>query len=335
MLDIVGALHVHSNHTPEVPASVANIVAAAAAAGLDFVVLTDHNTLGARTAGDEGQYGPVTLFAGYEICPDQNHCLVLGYDELVPVTMPANEYTAHVRSLGGICIAAHPHSRGPLLSPTAAHPWRDWHCDFAGLEIWNLHQDLSDGADETALASKRASLAAALRGPDPATLAVWDNLTMRRRVVGVAGSGVRSDGVPFDEAFRLLRNHLLVLDDWTDSTLATRRELMLQALTAGHVYISSQLGDQPVKVDFTCRGNAEPLLIGDEGTLNANVELVANVPGASRLRLMRAGEVMAAANSDELVYRPRHRGAYRLEAHLRDDRRELRPWALTNPIYLR
>ncbi|MGE5560394.1 MAG: CehA/McbA family metallohydrolase [Chloroflexota bacterium] len=334
MLDIKGALHVHSNYTPDVAASVADIVAAAAAAELDFVVLTDHNTLGARTAGDEGQYGPVTLFAGYEVSPALNHCLVLGYDELVPVDAPVSEYAARIREQGGLCIIAHPFSRGAPLKPGSAHPWREWQADFAGIEIWNLHQDVGDDADQAALAAKRTALAASLRGPDSATMAVWDNLTARRRVVGVAGSGVRSDEVPFAEAFRLLRNHLLVLDDWTDATLAMRRGLMLQALAAGHVYISSQIGDNAAKVAFTCRSGSGTLLMGDEGSLGANAEFVATVPGASRLRLMRAGEVVAAASGDELVYRPRHRGAYRLEAHLHDGR-ALRPWALTNPIYLR
>lgn len=333
MLDIAGALHVHSTYTPEVRASVADITAAAAASGLDFVVLTDRNTLGARTAGDEGQYGPVSLFAGYEVGPNANHCLILGCDELVPASAPAGEYTGRVRAKGGLCIVAHPHSRGTPLRPDSARPWREWQSDFAGIEIWNLHQDVTDDADEPTLASKRASLVAALRGPDPATLAVWDNLTAHRRVVGVAGCGA-CDGVPLEEAFRVLHNHLLVPDDWATATLATRRELLLQALAAGHVYIVSPLAAESTKVDFACRGGSEPLLMGDEGALGAGSEFVACVPGAARLRLLRAGEVVAATNGDELTYRPRHRGAYRLEAHLSRGQ-ALRPWVLTNPIYLR
>lgn len=298
MLDIRGALHVHSSHTPEVLATPQELAAAAASAGLDFVVLTDRNTLGARAAGDEGQYGSVTLIAGYELNPANNHCLILGFDELLPEGAAAAEYLPRIHAQGGLSFAA--------------QPWQDWRTAFSGMEIWSCSPDLG--------------------GPDAATLAVWDNLTTRRRVVGIAGCGTCADQPPYEQAFERLTNHLRVPAGWAEANLPTRRELLLRALAAGHVYaVAEHLG--PALIEYSCTAS-RPLSIGDEGALTTDSELSATVPGADRVRLLRAGEVIAAVAGDQLVYRPRHRGAYRLEAH-RLTEQGLRPWVLTNPIYLR
>lgn len=332
MLDIRGAVHVRSSHTPDVTTTPQAIATAAAAAGLDFVVLTDRNTLGARVAGDEGQYGPVTLIAGYEVSPAANHCLILGYDELLPETALAEEYLPRIHAQGGLGFIAHPHERGPAGRPEMARPWQNWRANFGGIEIWNLHQDLTDDADDEMLTAKCAAPGQALRGPDAATLAVWDNLTTRRRIIGIAGSDTDAGLLPQDQVFGLLTNHLLVPEGWRDANLATRRELLLRALAAGHVYIAAE-HERPARVEYTCQAT-RPLGIGDEGALTTDSELFASVPGADRVRIIRAGEVVAVAAGDQVGYRPRHRGAYRLEAHYASEQ-GLHPWVLTNPIYLR
>ena len=61
--EVVGAVHVHTTHS-DGAGSVQHVAAAARRAGLDFVVVTDHNTFGAKPA--EGYAGDLLLIVGTE-----------------------------------------------------------------------------------------------------------------------------------------------------------------------------------------------------------------------------------------------------------------------------
>ena len=113
-----GAYHVHSTQsdgsgTPEA------IAAAAAAAGLDFVILTDHGD-GTRTPAGPRIVNGVLLIDAVEISTDDGHYVAL---DLPPAPYPlAGEGRAvaqDVRRLGGMGVLAHP------ASPRASLAWHD------------------------------------------------------------------------------------------------------------------------------------------------------------------------------------------------------------------
>jgi hypothetical protein len=69
-----GIIHVHSNLS-DGGGSPADIAQAAAKAGMDFVLLTDHNTTRARELGFEKRYGDTDLFVDMEASTWAGHCL--------------------------------------------------------------------------------------------------------------------------------------------------------------------------------------------------------------------------------------------------------------------
>ena len=83
MIEYAGAIHIHSIYS-DGSGEVTDIAGFAAESDLDFIILTDHNTLRALHEGFEGWYGKTLLLVGCEINDkeNKNHYLAFGVDEL-------------------------------------------------------------------------------------------------------------------------------------------------------------------------------------------------------------------------------------------------------------
>ena len=94
--------------------TVDQIARAGRRAGVDVVLLTDHDTLAAKRNGEEGWYGNVLLLVGEEVSPRRrNHYLAFGIDEEIDHSaLDAAGICAAVRAAGGFGFAAHPFSEG-------------------------------------------------------------------------------------------------------------------------------------------------------------------------------------------------------------------------------
>ena len=88
--DLTCVVHVHSTHS-DGTGTVAEIAAAAVRNSVDVVLLTDHDTLAARRAGEEGWHGDVLVLVGEEVTPkDRDHFLAFGLDREVSRNQPAD-----------------------------------------------------------------------------------------------------------------------------------------------------------------------------------------------------------------------------------------------------
>lgn len=108
-----GELHSHTIHSDgrhELP----ELARRAAALGIDFLCLTDHNTTsGLREPGAL----PITLVPGCELTTFHGHHPVYGFDEIIPWHVdgrvrPLEEMQADVRARGGLVSVAHPFKVG-------------------------------------------------------------------------------------------------------------------------------------------------------------------------------------------------------------------------------
>ena len=82
MFEYIGAIHVHSIFS-DGSGEVTDIAALAGESGLDFIILTDHNTLRALKDGYEGWYNKTLLLVGCEINDkeNKNHYLAFNIDD--------------------------------------------------------------------------------------------------------------------------------------------------------------------------------------------------------------------------------------------------------------
>lgn len=346
-----GAMHIHTRRsdgsgTPD------DVAAAAARAGLAFVILTDHGD-GTRTpARPEYQRGVLVVDA-LEVAGDGGHMVALGLPKTpYPLGGEVRDIVDDIRRMGGMAIAAHPGSLKPELR------WTDWSVPVDGLE-W-LNGD-SESRDESWLGLARVMLTYPFRAsesigrvldrPD-AVLRQWDAITARRRVVALAGTdaharlGASEDGparsvyVPLPGYESMFRTFSITAagvrftgDAKTDSAA------LLEAIRRGRVYSAIDAVAGPAVVSFgAVRGDAtfEP---GDFVPPGAEIEIQVrtNAPQGSRIVLLNGGETEVVEESQSLRrIVPGTRAVYRVEIQVPGSPGEPPvPWVVTNPIYVR
>lgn len=346
--DLSCVVHLHSTHS-DGTGTVPEIASAGERAGVDVVLLTDHDTLAARRCGEEGWYGSTLMLAGHEVSPPgRNHYLAFGLDEaidhrgLAPV-----QIVEAVREQGGFGFAAHPFSEGSERFARVATDmrWEDLDC-LDGIEVWSF---LADNGQ--ALSGVREAIRFVARPerwvehPPERNLAEWDRLGARRPVVGVGGLDAHQFGrriggrvvrlMGYARSFRQLRTHVLCERPPTGE-LAHDHELVFDALREGRCYIAAQ----PVASARGFRFFAESaggarVEMGAEAPAVDGFTLHALLPRPADVRLLRDGEQVARMPSaPALVHRAEGPGVYRVEAR-RESRGAERTWILSNPIYLR
>jgi hypothetical protein len=348
--DVSCVVHVHSTYS-DGTATVPELLSAASEAGADAILLTDHDTLGARRDGWEGMHHGVFLLVGTEISPKDGHYLAFGVDEKVThAGRRAGEIAAAVRAAGGTGFAAHPFSTGGrMLVPSLArrivlpHGWPalDQPGGADGLELWSLTTDAAEGWRTPAEAWRwlRDPEAAVARGAPPHHLRRWDALSARRRMPAIAGldghaPGIRVRGrvhspLSHVRTFGLLRTHVIAERALTGDVEVDRTTL-IGALGAGSAWLTcpfvapagsprlwAELGDgRTVPAGGECRARA------------ATVRL--RLTRAADIRVFRDGSPWHAAHGERLDLDVARPGAYRVEARIGD-----RLWLLSNPIHLR
>jgi hypothetical protein len=346
-----GAIHVHSRRS-DGSGTAASIAAAAARAGLDFVVLTDHGDA-ARLPDRPAYHEGVLVIDGVEVSTDDGHVVAVGLPRApYPLGGEARDVVEDIARLGGFSVAAHPDS------PRDALRWRDWEVPVDAIEWVN-----GDSAwrDEGAIALLRslitypvrptATVTALLERPD-ALLERWDALTQRRRVVALAGSdaharlGVRRDhrggrgiALPLPGYATVFRAFSVVLPDVEfagDAPADAAR--VVDAFRNGRVYSAIDGIAGPARLDFGARSGAHTAAGGDILPIGGAVVIEArtNAPADARIVLFGDGRPVAEAQGARLEYEaPPARGVYRVEVHLPGGAgTPAIPWMLSNPIYV-
>jgi hypothetical protein len=337
-----GALHVHSRLSDGTGSPMA-IVAAAQRAGLDFVVLTDHKTVILRRRGKDGWYGSTMLVVGQEITPRVNHLMALGLDGVVkPVRSDPYAHAREVARQGGLGFAVHPWpprrvKHVPFKRLPA--PWRDWtSAPVLGVELWSYMADWVRHVHFLRPIQFLGLLRRperGIRGPLTATLAEYDAVCQRRRMVAVGGLDAHAVRGPFglvvfpyEFLFRTIRTH--VLADAFTGDFAHDEQALYAALRAGHCTLAHDGIADSTGATFTCSGSGSERITGDELAFQPGLTLRATVPVEASLRLVYNG-LTAYETSGTALERPvGEPGVYRIEGRIGG-----RPWLYTNPIYVR
>jgi hypothetical protein len=340
--DYAGAIHVHSTLS-DGTGTVPEIVRDARLAGLDFVILTDHEHLEARDLGYEGWYDDLLLLVGEEVTPRfRNH--YLAFDIATPVPGRGNRYPQQfinaVASQGGLGFIAHPIGDG-YFSRAMACPWLDWGVTgYTGIEIWSYMHDWACGIRWTNLALALARPDIAIAGPPPMALTRWDAAGRSRRVVGLGTLDVhakRLPGVsymkvlPYAFTFRTVRTHILIEEPLGhhDATQAARQ--VYHAIERGRCFMAHDGFADSTGFNFSLRSHGSVVaMMGDEVGFTSGLTLHTATPVLSRIVVVRDGIVVAETEGKQARYEVRTPGVYRVEA-----RRHGRPWIFSNPIYIR
>ena len=342
MHDLSCVVHLHSTHS-DGTGTVPEIARAAARARADVVLLTDHDSLEARRRGEEGWYGDVLLLVGEEVSPlGRDHYLAFGIDaEIRHGGLDACGIARAVRDAGGFGFAAHPFSEGSARFRRPGMPFGGLDCDaLHGIELWNAANDTGERVGSIReLVRFLAAPARALDNPPERNVRGWDELCRDRRVVAIGGLDAHQYGkrigpfVPvrlmaYHRSFKLVRTHVLC-EQAPTGELERDRELVFEPLRSGRCYIAVN----SIAPAHGFRFEAADVPMGGEAPAGLRT-LHVRTPLPARLRLLRDGSEIAAAEGTMLDAHVEEPGAYRAEAHRMAHGRE-RTWVMSNPIYLR
>jgi hypothetical protein len=348
-----GALHVHTTYS-DGASDVPTMMAEAEESGVDFVLLTDHNTQRPLRDGWEDRYpggdGRPLLLIGTEVTVERG-AFLLALDmppEWEPTKgQPPQVAIDEVNARGGLPLVSLPFD--------IKHPWVAWDATgCAGLEVVNLstvarrHINLPSLLWLIPLGRARgavAALRALLTRPD-ASLERWDRLTDNgTRQVGIGALdahalmkiGAKKYPIPsYADSMRALTTHVLIPEGTPFG--APARRAIYDALRAGRCYTAYDILGDPRPFSFTAANGTETAIMGEGIKRTGAVVLTARARTGTLLRVHHRGRVVA-AGVGSVTHRATEPGAYRVEAYQYAFRvgplfAGTRPWIFTNPIYV-
>lgn len=350
-VDYKGVIHVHSSLGGHSTGTFAELVAAAKANNLDFVIMTEHPQAEFDTSAMtlNGVHAGVLFVNGNEVATGDGDRLLL-----IPGLTTANEnhstkeFIDQQHANHGLAFAAYPSESGN---------WQSNSVD--GVEVYNLFTNTKqmnrfvtffDG-----LWSYRSypdlMFANFFRRPDE-NLKRWDDANAHRQLVAIAGNDAHSNvGIglsdstgkqivglkldPYERSFRTVRTHVLI----KKGTPLTR-ESLLDAIARGHCYLSFDIFSDATGFEFRTveagriTGDEAGRIMGDEA-VNA-VGLIASVPLPSRFVLLKDGAALAQMSGTTAQFPIRDVGSYRVEVYLDGLPAPAtgKPWIISNPIHV-
>jgi len=347
-VDYKGVIHVHTALGGHSSGTFAELIAAAKANDLDFVILTEHPQAefdtGAMTLS--GVHAGILFVSGNEVATADGDRLLL-----VPAAPNANERRStkdvvdQQKANQGLAFAAY---------PTESSTWYSNPVD--GVEIYNLFTNTKrinrvvtffDGL--WSYRSYPDLMFANFFARPTEDLKRWDEAmsSSNRRLVAVGGNDAHSNvgfgladatgkqivGVkldPYERSFRTVRTHVLV-----QKNKPLTRESLLEALSLGHCYVSFDIFGDAAGFDF--RALQSQTMMGDETAYLQPLELIAKAPVASRFVLLRNGVAVTQSAGSRVRFPVTNAGTYRIEVYLDSlpPPATGKPWILSNPIYVR
>ena len=359
MHEIVVNLHMHTRYS-DGSGTHKDIAHAAIKAGLDAVIVTDHNVL---VQGVEGYYrlgpssplktNPVLLLVGQEVHdqdrdPQKNHLLVFNANrDLASLADDPQALINGVRDAGGICFIAHPKDPEASSFKEDDISWEAWDVEgFTGIELWNGLSEL-----KTVIPTKLHGAFYAYfpqfigHRPILETINRWDELLSGgRRVVAIGGSDAHAMHMsmgpfhrvifPYDFHFRTVNTHVFIPQPLTGD-VPTDKKMIYDALASGRCFVAYDLPASTRGFRFNAKGREQTAIMGEEISVKGGVTLQARLPKAADIYLIKDGRIIGTwKESYAYTHIATEPGVYRIEAY-RNYLGRKRGWIFSNPIYVR
>jgi hypothetical protein len=333
LVELVGAIHVHSPLSHDAGGTFEELVEGARRAGLDFVALTDHPSR-RRRRGLDGEREGVLFIPGAEISAKEGSILALGLREPIATRRASREERIRqVEAKGAVPFLGHVEELRSEEIPEV----------FRGMGLVNLHAAVRENVRSwRAVPFFLAGMASfALNPPelrflflvqrDEATLEVFDRVLARRPFAAIAESDaharvrlgpLRLDS--YEAVFSFLRNHVLVRERSEAEILA--------ALAEGRSFLAFDALADARGFRFVGSGGGETVV--GAGSIAAGTETLLEVwaPALGRVRVIHDGRVHVEADECQLVrIRDPALGVWRVEVDL-PVRGRWRPWIYSNAI---
>jgi predicted metal-dependent phosphoesterase TrpH len=331
LLDLQGAIHVHTLISPDSRGTPEEILRAAREAGLQFLFTTDHNRRRIFSEGIQGRFEDLRVIRGAEMIKGGQTILAVAIKKFIDGhRMSIQAAVREIKAQGGLAFVA--------------HPWRFREWDVEGIDGIEIY-DIADAAYAQAWKAPWMALEMLSSWDDYPEevlltllsrpghhLSTWDRLLARRRLVGIAGNdahqNVRFLGMqldPYALDFRYVQTHLLAA--------SAEEPSLLEALGSGHAYVSFGILADATGFQFVAEHDGVGGIMGDRVAPAPGLTLTLQAPLAGWIRLYRDGVMVREDFASRLDHSVTERGIYRAEVFLQVEN-ERYPWILSNPIHV-
>jgi hypothetical protein len=341
--------HVHSFLGGHSAGTFSQIIEAAKANGLQFVIMTEH------TEGDfdtsamtlNGMHAGVLFVNGNEVSTaNGDRLLVLPGNASFATSPPTQDVARSAGERRSLAIVAYPEE------------FKSWDVSgLQGVEVFNVYTNARRINPVVAffdvLWSRRSypDLLFALHYQRPdENLQHWDQALARSRSTAIAGNDAHANiGVnlrdgsgktlvgiqldPYETSFRLVRMHVLV-----EKSKPLDQASLLEAIKAGHCFVGFDFLGDTSGFSFAAENDGETRIQGDEITLSPNTKLRIKLPISGRILLFKDGvPILDETGVTVKEFPVTERGVYRVEIYLPQLGRLAgsQPWIISNPIYVR
>lgn len=345
MFEYIGAIHIHSifsDGSGEVP----QIAKAADEVGLDYIILTDHNTLRALEEGYENWYGNTLCLVGSEINDkeNKNHYLAFGINKTYSTRISAKEYVRKIKQDGGIGFLAHPHEKREHMKEHPPYPWIEWDTeDFNGIEIWNHMSEWMENLTEDNKYQAFLHPLRTIAAPQEETLKLWDELNLKRKVVGIGGVDAHAhkynllgflevEIFPYKVLFKSIRTHVLLeeelVPDKGEESIQRSKKGIYNALADGKCFFANDYHSDSKGFRFFAQVEDKTYQMGDYLKYRDKINLHVLLPAEeAEINLIRNGKKIANKVGKSAKFLMERDGVYRVEVYIHN-----KAWIYSNHI---
>ncbi|MFQ5633179.1 MAG: PHP domain-containing protein, partial [bacterium] len=347
-----GAIHIHTQHS-DGSGYLPEIAEAAKANNLDFLLITDHNTLALKDSAANSA-NPVVII-GTELSVGAGHLLAYGLQSLPEKFSEAkmgglDTILDSIRAHNGFAIVAHP-----------IHPKIPWKADtispkIDGLEILNADVEWRNDNPFAVLMAFLAypffdhAMNYLLDSPQH-ELDFWDRLLQKRQAAGIGsvdahvriklGSGRYWRFPSYTKTFSLVQNAVMLRDSLSSHSEIAKQQIV-HAIRNGNLLFGfaslGKLGNAKIWYE----DDNMVYLPGEKISFQSGRGLIKiRLPGSMPLEthLYQNGNLIASSNKVNIDWEVKKKGVYRVIVFQRRLQfpflsRKFVPWVFSNPFYL-
>ncbi|MCM8760387.1 MAG: hypothetical protein NC832_01555 [Candidatus Omnitrophica bacterium] len=256
--EIKGCIHIHFP-LRKLTNKIETLSRAGEKAGVDFIIINSHTPKKhlekyEGTFKKEGYYGKTLIITAEETDDQkrQNHLLVIGGKKWCGNKDTAKDVLGAIDKNTTISFVAHPDGYHKLFLIKKKYLWTERDIDgFTGIEVWSMLFDWAENTRVYNLPVRYSGFPYNLQGPKKSLLALWDALSLKRKVVGIAGLDIHP--LPFlfylldiNKSFRYhkilkgLRNHLLLKQPLTGNSEKDKTNI-INTLKNGSLFFANDI----------------------------------------------------------------------------------------------
>lgn len=318
----IGAIHIHSVYS-DGTGDIESISKAAKNAGLDWIIVTDHNSFEI----EEGIYNGVYVIKGEEISPkDENHYLALGINKYIQPNVNAKHNIEAVKLNGGFGFAAHADESDYRRNSHQPIKWTNKNITPDGVEIWNWFSEWADNLNDRNI----FSLAYAylfkhnlVKEANATTIKWWDKLNNTSEKIVPAIGGIDAHALkikgyvipvtifPYQDMFKTIVN-VISSDKPFAKDFETRKSQILNAIKAGQNLIINRAVSKDIPVINVSNlnqivTNGECISLDNETLLNVQTKKKGSI------KIFHNGKEIKSVISNSIKMLLNEVGKYRVE----------------------